>query len=140
LPLAEFSYNNSYHSSIRRAPFEALYRRKCRLTALLCSPRIASIWVDLVSQSTINQIVSCPLLDLDDIVIKSMAFLSHFHSEYVPESDLEAYPEEDDDEDPEEDPVDYPVDVGDDGDDEEGSSEDDEDDDMDIEADEKEEE
>ncbi|GKE10846.1 putative reverse transcriptase domain-containing protein [Tanacetum coccineum] len=30
LPLAEFSYNNSYHSSIRCAPFEALYGRKCR--------------------------------------------------------------------------------------------------------------
>ncbi|GKA22969.1 putative reverse transcriptase domain-containing protein [Tanacetum coccineum] len=28
LPLAEFSYNNSYHSSIRCAPFEALYGRK----------------------------------------------------------------------------------------------------------------
>ncbi|GJV28603.1 putative reverse transcriptase domain-containing protein [Tanacetum coccineum] len=30
LPLAEFSYNNSYHSSIRCDPFEALYGRKCR--------------------------------------------------------------------------------------------------------------
>ncbi|GKC19235.1 reverse transcriptase domain-containing protein [Tanacetum coccineum] len=30
LPLAEFFYNNSYHSSIRCAPFEALYGRKCR--------------------------------------------------------------------------------------------------------------
>ncbi|GKF10927.1 putative reverse transcriptase domain-containing protein, partial [Tanacetum coccineum] len=30
LPLAEFYYNNSYHSSIRCAPFEALYGRKCR--------------------------------------------------------------------------------------------------------------
>nr|GEX65775.1 hypothetical protein [Tanacetum cinerariifolium] len=59
--------------------------------------------------------------------------------EYVPESDLEAYPEEDDDEDPEEDPVDYPADGGDDGDDEEGSSDDDDDDDMDIEANEEEE-
>ncbi|GJQ90449.1 putative reverse transcriptase domain-containing protein [Tanacetum coccineum] len=29
LPLAEFSYNNSYHSSIQCAPFEALYGRKC---------------------------------------------------------------------------------------------------------------
>ncbi|GKC02897.1 putative reverse transcriptase domain-containing protein [Tanacetum coccineum] len=29
LPLAEFSYNNSYHSSIRCALFEALYGRKC---------------------------------------------------------------------------------------------------------------
>nr|GEV41666.1 putative reverse transcriptase domain-containing protein [Tanacetum cinerariifolium] len=30
LPLAEFSYNNSYHSSVRCASFEALYGRKCR--------------------------------------------------------------------------------------------------------------
>ncbi|GJZ50725.1 putative reverse transcriptase domain, ribonuclease H-like domain, aspartic peptidase domain protein [Tanacetum coccineum] len=31
LPLAEFSYSNSYHASIKAAPFEALYGRKCRL-------------------------------------------------------------------------------------------------------------
>jgi hypothetical protein len=30
LPLIEFSYNNSYHSSIKCAPFEELYERKCR--------------------------------------------------------------------------------------------------------------
>ncbi|GJR55194.1 putative reverse transcriptase domain-containing protein [Tanacetum coccineum] len=30
LPLVEFSYNNSYHSIVRCAPFEALYGRKCR--------------------------------------------------------------------------------------------------------------
>ena len=30
LTLVEFSYNNSYHSSIKVAPFEALYGRKCR--------------------------------------------------------------------------------------------------------------
>ncbi|GJY82858.1 putative reverse transcriptase domain-containing protein [Tanacetum coccineum] len=30
LPLVEFSYNNSYHASVRCAPFEALYGRKCR--------------------------------------------------------------------------------------------------------------
>ncbi|GJW04728.1 putative reverse transcriptase domain-containing protein [Tanacetum coccineum] len=30
LPLAEFSYNNSYHASIKAAPYEALYVRKCR--------------------------------------------------------------------------------------------------------------
>ncbi|GJV72259.1 putative reverse transcriptase domain-containing protein [Tanacetum coccineum] len=34
LPLAEFSYNNSYHSSIRCASFEALYGRKCRSPVL----------------------------------------------------------------------------------------------------------
>ncbi|GJV26076.1 putative reverse transcriptase domain-containing protein [Tanacetum coccineum] len=31
LPLVEFSYNNSYHASIKATPFEALYGRKCRL-------------------------------------------------------------------------------------------------------------
>ena len=30
LKLAEFSYNNIYQESIRMAPFEALYGRKCR--------------------------------------------------------------------------------------------------------------
>nr|GEW93400.1 putative reverse transcriptase domain-containing protein [Tanacetum cinerariifolium] len=30
LPLVEFSYNNSYHATIKAAPFEALCGRKCR--------------------------------------------------------------------------------------------------------------
>ncbi|GKE67808.1 putative reverse transcriptase domain-containing protein [Tanacetum coccineum] len=30
LPLVELSYNNSYHASIKAAPFEALYGQKCR--------------------------------------------------------------------------------------------------------------
>ncbi|GJU48991.1 putative reverse transcriptase domain-containing protein [Tanacetum coccineum] len=30
LPLVEFSYNNSYHSSVKCAPFESLYGRKCQ--------------------------------------------------------------------------------------------------------------
>jgi len=38
LPLVEFSYNNSYQSTLKMAPFETLYGRKCR--TLLC-------WSDL---------------------------------------------------------------------------------------------
>ncbi|GJR47833.1 putative reverse transcriptase domain-containing protein [Tanacetum coccineum] len=45
LPLAKFSYNNSYHSSIRCAPFEALYGRKCRSPVL---------WVEIGKTSLIG--------------------------------------------------------------------------------------
>ena len=34
LPLVEFAYNNSFHSAIQMAPFEALYGRPCRTPVL----------------------------------------------------------------------------------------------------------
>ncbi|GJV61947.1 putative reverse transcriptase domain-containing protein [Tanacetum coccineum] len=41
LPLIEFSYNNSYHASIKATPFEALYGRKCR--SLVCWAKVRDI-------------------------------------------------------------------------------------------------
>nr|GFA73696.1 hypothetical protein [Tanacetum cinerariifolium] len=82
----------------------------------------------------------------DEIVTKDQPYVEDASPisqspEYVPKSDFEMHPEDDDDEDPEEDHVDYPADGGDDGDDEEESSKDDEDeedDEMDVETDEEE--
>ncbi|KAK8503669.1 hypothetical protein V6N12_024841 [Hibiscus sabdariffa] len=45
LPLAEFAYNNSYHASIRMAPYEALYGRKCRTP--IC-------WTELYDKETLG--------------------------------------------------------------------------------------
>jgi hypothetical protein len=39
LPLAEFSYNNSYQESVKMAPFEALYGCKCRTLLNWVEPR-----------------------------------------------------------------------------------------------------
>ena len=39
LPLAEFSYNNSYQERIRMDPFEALYGQKCRTPLKWVEPR-----------------------------------------------------------------------------------------------------
>nr|GEX12340.1 reverse transcriptase domain-containing protein [Tanacetum cinerariifolium] len=41
LPLVEFSYNNSYHASIKAAPFEALYGWKCK--SLVCWAKVGDV-------------------------------------------------------------------------------------------------
>ena len=57
LPLAEFTYNNSYHSSIEMSPYEALYGKQCRTPLCwnetgerkLLGPEIVQTTVDKVN-------------------------------------------------------------------------------------------
>jgi hypothetical protein len=52
LSLVEFSYNNSYQESIKMAPFEALYGRKCRTPLNWSEPRERWFFgVDLVKET-----------------------------------------------------------------------------------------
>ncbi|GKC29447.1 putative reverse transcriptase domain-containing protein [Tanacetum coccineum] len=57
LPVAEFSYNNSYHSCIRRAPFKALYRRKCRSPVLWAKIRESRLIGPELVQETTDKVV-----------------------------------------------------------------------------------
>ena len=53
LPLVEFAYNNSFHSSIGMSPYEALYRRSCR--SPICWEEIgdrALLGPEIVEQTT----------------------------------------------------------------------------------------
>ncbi|GKF22898.1 putative reverse transcriptase domain-containing protein, partial [Tanacetum coccineum] len=53
LPLVEFSYNNSYHASIKCASFEALYGRKCRSPVIWTEIRESQfIGPELVQETT----------------------------------------------------------------------------------------
>jgi hypothetical protein len=66
LPLIEFSYNNSYHSSTKEAPFETLYGRKCRSPvcwteigdAQLIGPEILQDATDKISRIREQLIIS----------------------------------------------------------------------------------
>ncbi|GKF04085.1 putative reverse transcriptase domain-containing protein, partial [Tanacetum coccineum] len=52
-PLVEFSYNNSNHASIKAAPFEALYDRKCR--SPVCWAKVGQVQLtgpELVQETT----------------------------------------------------------------------------------------
>nr|GFA27437.1 putative reverse transcriptase domain-containing protein [Tanacetum cinerariifolium] len=53
LPLVESSYNNSYHASIKAAPFEAIYGRKCHL--LVCWTEVGEAQIlgpELIQETT----------------------------------------------------------------------------------------
>nr|GEZ83042.1 putative reverse transcriptase domain-containing protein [Tanacetum cinerariifolium] len=57
LPLVEFSYDNSYHASIKAAPFEALYGRKCRLPVCWTKVGEARILGPKLFQETTEKII-----------------------------------------------------------------------------------
>ncbi|GKE81073.1 putative reverse transcriptase domain-containing protein, partial [Tanacetum coccineum] len=57
LPLDEFSYNNSYHSSIKCAPFEALYGRRCRSPILWAEIGESSLIGPELIQETTDKVV-----------------------------------------------------------------------------------
>nr|GEZ49151.1 putative reverse transcriptase domain-containing protein [Tanacetum cinerariifolium] len=57
LPLAKFSSNNSYHSSIRCAPFKALYQRKCRSPILWAKIRESRLIGPELVQETTDKVV-----------------------------------------------------------------------------------
>nr|GEV53704.1 putative reverse transcriptase domain-containing protein [Tanacetum cinerariifolium] len=56
-PLVEFSYNNSYHASIKETPFEALYSRKCRSHVCWAKVRDVQLTGPKIIHETIEKIV-----------------------------------------------------------------------------------
>ncbi|GKG16647.1 putative reverse transcriptase domain-containing protein, partial [Tanacetum coccineum] len=56
LPLVEFSYN-SYHTSIKVAPFEALYGHKCRSPVCWAEVRDAQLTGPAIIHETAKKIV-----------------------------------------------------------------------------------
>ncbi|GKB31161.1 putative reverse transcriptase domain-containing protein [Tanacetum coccineum] len=57
LPLVEFSYNNSYHKSIKCAPFEALYGRKCRSLVIWAEVGESQLIGPKIMQETTEKII-----------------------------------------------------------------------------------
>ncbi|GKE64365.1 putative reverse transcriptase domain-containing protein, partial [Tanacetum coccineum] len=57
LPLVEFSYNNSYHASIKATPFEALYDRKCRSPVCWAEVGEAQLTSPEIVQETTKKVI-----------------------------------------------------------------------------------
>nr|GEX19782.1 reverse transcriptase domain-containing protein [Tanacetum cinerariifolium] len=56
-PLVEFSYNNSYHASIKAASFETLYRQKCRSPVCWAKDGKFQLLSPVVVQETTKKII-----------------------------------------------------------------------------------
>nr|GEV82901.1 putative reverse transcriptase domain-containing protein [Tanacetum cinerariifolium] len=89
LPLVEFSYNNSYHASIKAAPFEALYGRKCR--SPMCWAEVGQIQLtgpELVQETTERIIQIKQRIQTTRDRQKSYANLKHKPMEFKLETKL----------------------------------------------------
>ncbi|GKA74046.1 putative reverse transcriptase domain, ribonuclease H-like domain, aspartic peptidase domain protein [Tanacetum coccineum] len=79
----EFSYNNSYHASIKAAPFEALYDRKCR--SPVCWTEVGKVQLtgpELVQETTKKIIQIKQRMQLARDRQKSYADLKHNPMEF----------------------------------------------------------
>jgi hypothetical protein len=56
LPYVEFSYNNSYQASLKMAPFEALYGRKCKTPLYLNQTRESQVFGPEILQEAEKQV------------------------------------------------------------------------------------
>ncbi|GKC28457.1 putative reverse transcriptase domain-containing protein [Tanacetum coccineum] len=81
LPLVEFSYNNTYHASIKATPFEALYGRKCR--SPVCWAEVG--YVQLTGPEIIHETTEKIILDRVGPVAYKLELpeeLSNIHSTF----------------------------------------------------------
>ncbi|GJZ18430.1 putative reverse transcriptase domain-containing protein, partial [Tanacetum coccineum] len=70
LSLIEFSYNNSYHTSIKAAPFEALYDRKCRSPICWAEVGDAQLTGPEIVRETTEKIIQSLIVNLLYVITK----------------------------------------------------------------------
>ncbi|WMV50499.1 hypothetical protein MTR67_043884, partial [Solanum verrucosum] len=70
LPLIEFAYNNSYHSSIGMATFEALYGRRCRSPIVLHVSLFKKCVGHLISIVPLKSLVIKESLSYEEVLVE----------------------------------------------------------------------